>query len=99
MDFVGQERITAPRDAVWAAFGISRHEFPMVAQAVLLGGHVRVGLEDSLYMDADKRRLASNTSLVERIAGLANAAERRVASPEEARSLIGLPRRVTVAPS
>ena len=88
-----------PAGTTWAATGIGRFQFPVNAMAVTMGGHVRVGLEDSLYMDADKRRLASNTSLVERIAGLAHAAERRVASPEEARSLIGLPRRVTVATS
>ena len=34
----------------WAAFGISRNEMPMVAQSMLLGGHVRVGLEDNLYL-------------------------------------------------
>src|SRR3546814_1892674 len=37
--------------SVWAAFWISRHQFPMVAQTVLLGGHVRVGLEDNLYLE------------------------------------------------
>lgn len=46
----------------WAAFGISRAEFPMVAQAILLGGHVRVGLEDNLYLG--KGQLATNGDLV-----------------------------------
>lgn len=36
-----------PSNAVWASFGISRFEFPMVASAVVLGGHVRVGMEDN----------------------------------------------------
>jgi uncharacterized protein (DUF849 family) len=40
-----------PQPCVWAAFGIAMHQFPMVAQAVILGGHVRVGLEDNLYME------------------------------------------------
>ena len=44
-----------PEGAQWAGFGISAMEMPMVAQAVLLGGHVRVGLEDNLYLE--KRRL------------------------------------------
>lgn len=46
----------------WAAFGISRFQMPMVAQAVLLGGHVRVGLEDNLYLE--KGVLATNGDLV-----------------------------------
>ena len=40
-----------PPGAIWAGFGISRMQMPMVAQAVLLGGNVRVGLEDNLYLD------------------------------------------------
>jgi uncharacterized protein (DUF849 family) len=51
-----------PAGAYWAAFGISRHEFPMVAQAALLGGHVRVGLEDNLYLAPGQ--LATNAQLV-----------------------------------
>ena len=57
-----------PEDANWAAFGISRWEFQMVAQAVNLGGHVRVGLEDNLYLSRGK--FASNAQLVERAVGI-----------------------------
>jgi uncharacterized protein (DUF849 family) len=58
-------RSILPRDALWAAFAIGRMEFPMLAQAWLLGGHVRVGLEDNIYLN--KGELAvSNTVLVER---------------------------------
>nr|GEY31470.1 L-carnitine dehydrogenase [Tanacetum cinerariifolium] len=53
-----------PADAVWAAFGIGRMQMPMAAQAVLLGGNVRVGLEDNIWLD--KGVLASNGALVER---------------------------------
>jgi uncharacterized protein (DUF849 family) len=54
-----------PANSPWFAFGISLHQFPMVAQTVLLGGHVRVGLEDNIYIN--KGELAkSNTVLVER---------------------------------
>ena len=53
-----------PEGAVWAAFGISRWEFPMLAQALTLGGHVRVGLEDNLYLS--KGEYASNATLVEK---------------------------------
>ena len=53
-----------PPGATWAGFGIGRMQMPMAAQAVLLGGHVRVGLEDNLWLD--KRVAASNGTLVER---------------------------------
>ena len=45
------QKAQLPKDAIWAAFGIGRNEFPAVAQAVLLGGHVRVGLEDNLWLE------------------------------------------------
>ena len=65
-----------PADAVWAAMGIGRMEFPIVAQACLLGGHVRVGLEDNLYLS--KGVLApSNAALVERAAHARRAARRQ----------------------
>jgi uncharacterized protein (DUF849 family) len=57
-------RDALPPGANWAGFGISRMEMPMVAQAVILGGNARVGLEDNLYLD--KGVLASNGQLVER---------------------------------
>ena len=53
-----------PPGAVWAGFGISRMQMPMVAQAILLGGHVRVGLEDNLYLE--RGVLASNGQLVDK---------------------------------
>ena len=57
-------RSMVPSGAHWAAFGISRHEFPMVAQAAILGGHVRVGIEDNLYLD--KGVMGTNAQLVEK---------------------------------
>ena len=53
-----------PRDAFWSGFGISRTQMPMAAQAMLLGGNVRVGLEDNLYLE--KGVPASNAQLVEK---------------------------------
>jgi len=53
-----------PDDCVWGAFGIGARQMPMVAQSVLMGGNVRVGLEDNLYLE--KGVLASNVQLVER---------------------------------
>jgi 3-keto-5-aminohexanoate cleavage enzyme len=82
-----------PDGAIWSAAGIGRFQFFVNTLAVTMGGHVRVGIEDSLYLDADKQRLASNVALVERIAHVATAVERSVATPPEARETIGLARR------
>lgn len=80
-----------PRDAAWGAAGIGRFQFFVNALAIVMGGHVRVGLEDSLYLDAEKQRPASNPALVRRLVTLAEAVERPVATPSVARGLLGLP--------
>lgn len=78
-----------PKDARWASFGISRTEFPMVAQAAILGGHVRVGLEDNLYIEHGV--LANgNGVLVERAVAIVRSLGLQVASPGEARQILGL---------
>jgi uncharacterized protein (DUF849 family) len=63
-------------------------QMPMVAQAVLLGGHVRVGLEDNLYLD--RGVYASNGSLVERAVQIIRLLGSRVASPADSRQILGL---------
>ena len=78
-----------PPGAVWAAFGISRLEFPMAAQAVILGGHVRVGLEDNLYI-AQGKLSPGNAPLVERAVQIIEAVGERRASMAEARQLLGI---------
>ena len=78
-----------PPDAIWAAFGVGRNEFPAVAKAVLLGGHVRVGLEDNLWLE--RGVYASNGALVEKAAKLIRLLGAEVASPHEARALLSLP--------
>lgn len=77
-----------PAGALWAGFGISRMQMPMVAQAVLLGGNVRVGLEDNIYLD--RGVLASNGMLVERAVEIIERMGARVLGPDEARQKIGL---------
>jgi uncharacterized protein (DUF849 family) len=77
-----------PEDAVWAAFGISTHEMPMVAQAVLLGGNVRVGLEDNLYLE--RGVLARNGELVEKAIRIVRDLGARTLGPAEARQKLGL---------
>ena len=77
-----------PTDCHWAGFGIGRTQMPMVAQAALLGGNVRVGLEDNIYLD--KGVYASNGQLVERACTLIEAMGTTVASPSRAREILGL---------
>jgi uncharacterized protein (DUF849 family) len=77
-----------PPGSSFAAFGIGRMQMPMVAQAMLLGGHVRVGLEDNLYLE--RGVLASNPQLVERAASIVRLLGGRVLSPPEARARLGL---------
>jgi uncharacterized protein (DUF849 family) len=76
-----------PPASPWFAFGISLYQFPMVAQAVLLGGHVRVGLEDNIYLG--KGQLApSNAALVEKAAAIIEILGDHVATPAEARKML-----------
>ena len=77
-----------PANAGFAAFGIGRMQMPMAAQSVLLGGHVRVGLEDNLYLD--RGVYASNGQLVERAVRIVQSLGARVLTPAEARSTLGL---------
>jgi uncharacterized protein (DUF849 family) len=81
-----------PRDCHWAGFGIGRWEFPMLAQAVLLGGHVRVGMEDNIYIERGVLT-PGNGALVERAVRIVRLLGGDVASPSEAREVLGLARR------
>ncbi|MGH8354946.1 MAG: 3-keto-5-aminohexanoate cleavage protein [Pseudomonas sp.] len=80
-----------PAGATWAAFGIGRMQMPMAAQAMLLGGNVRVGLEDNLWLD--KGVPASNGQLVERVGEIIARLGGRVLTPAEGRVKMGLTRR------
>ncbi|MBT3373131.1 MAG: 3-keto-5-aminohexanoate cleavage protein [Rhodospirillaceae bacterium] len=77
-----------PAGAIWAGFGLGPMQMPMVAQAMLLGGHVRVGLEDNLYLD--RGVFASNAQLVDRAVTIVESLGGRVQSPVEARETLGL---------
>jgi uncharacterized protein (DUF849 family) len=78
-----------PPDSPWFAFGISLHQFPMVAQAVLLGGHPRVGLEDNIYLEKGKPA-PSNAALVEKAAKIIEILGDQIATPTDARQILGL---------
>lgn len=80
-----------PPGSTWAGAGIGRFQFAVNASAIAAGGHARVGLEDALWLDAEKRRPATNAALVERLVRLGEACEREIATPARARELVGLP--------
>lgn len=95
-DAMALMRDLAPENAVWASFGISRHEMPMVGSATLLGGHCRVGLEDNLYISRGK--LASgNAELVEHAVGIIQSLGEDVATVDQACEMLGLRGRVAAA--
>ena len=77
-----------PTNASWASFGIGRMQMPMAAAAVAMGGNVRVGLEDNLYLE--KGVLASNDQLVIRIIEIIQRMGSRVLSPQETRDKLKL---------
>ena len=77
-----------PDGAVWSSFGISRYQMPMVAKSVVLGGNVRVGLEDNLYLE--RGVLANNGQLVEKAVGIIERLGARVLTPAEARQKLNL---------
>ncbi len=79
-----------PPGVTWAAAGVGRHQFAANSMAIAMGGHVRVGLEDNLWYDDARTRLASNAEFVERVVQIGRASGREPATPGEARRIIGL---------
>ena len=77
-----------PEGSQWASFALGRMQMPWVAQSILLGGHVRVGLEDNLYLSKGVK--ATNAQLVERARTIIEALGSEVATPDEARELLNL---------
>ncbi|MDO5036792.1 MAG: 3-keto-5-aminohexanoate cleavage protein [Tissierellia bacterium] len=81
-----------PEGTTWTVSGLGRYEFPMAAAAIAMGGHVRVGFEDNLYLS--KGVLAkSNGELVEKVVKIAELLGREIATPDEAREILSLPPR------
>jgi uncharacterized protein (DUF849 family) len=77
-----------PQGAQWTSFAIGRDQLPWVAQSVLLGGHVRVGLEDNLYLSKGVK--ATNAQLTERAIQIVKDLGSSVATPDEAREILQL---------
>lgn len=78
-----------PEGTQWAAFGIGRMAFPMLAQAWLLGGHVRIGMEDTAHI-AKGQHCESNAQLVRKAAGIIGDLGGDLATPDDAREILGI---------
>lgn len=79
-----------PSGSTWSATGIGRFQTQINVAAILMGGHVRVGIEDSIFYSYPKKELATNINLVKRIVTLAKVMDRDIATPTEARKILGL---------
>ncbi|WP_457553459.1 3-keto-5-aminohexanoate cleavage protein [Desulfobacula sp.] len=77
-----------PHDSTWTVAGIGAFQLPMCVHAIAMGGHVRVGLEDCIYFS--KGKLASNQQFVDRIVQTSEIMGRKIATPDEARKILGL---------
>jgi 3-keto-5-aminohexanoate cleavage enzyme len=78
-----------PEGSTWTVAGIGKNQFPMATLAIVMGGHVRVGFEDNTYIS--KGVLAkSNGELVEKVVRIAKELGREIATPNEAREILGL---------
>jgi uncharacterized protein (DUF849 family) len=78
-----------PPGSEWAAFGAGRHSFTMLAQAYILGGHCRIGMEDTVHL-ARGVPTPSNAALVEKSVRILEALGAKIATVAEARQLLGL---------
>ena len=78
-----------PSGSTWTVTGIGRFAFPMAAAGIVMGGNVRVGFEDNLYLEKGVPA-KSNGELVAKVVRLAKELGREIASPEEARTILGL---------
>lgn len=83
------DRLFGPENYRWSVIGVGYPaEFQMAAMAIMMGGHVRVGLEDNIYVG--RGVLGTNAQLVEKAARIAEEFEREIAAPDEARAMLGL---------
>jgi 3-keto-5-aminohexanoate cleavage enzyme len=85
---VNHMRRMLPPDALWSVCAVGARQLPLNAYCIIEGGHVRTGLEDNLWLRRGER--ATNAQLVERVVRLAGELERPLASPAQARELLGL---------
>jgi len=79
-----------PPGSTWAAAGIGRFQVQVTAAAILAGGHVRIGLEDSIYREYREKTLTTNPELIGEVIEIARCLGREIASPREAREILSL---------
>ncbi len=79
-----------PPETTWSVGGLGKFQLDANLMAISAGGHVRTGIEDNMYLDRSRTRLASTGQLVERIARIADLAGRPPATPAQARAMLGL---------
>jgi 3-keto-5-aminohexanoate cleavage enzyme len=79
-----------PKGSIWAVAGIGNNQLPMNSLSVVWNGNVRVGLEDNIWFDSKRTKLATNYELVKRIVDIAKALGREIATPTEVRKALGL---------
>ena len=78
-----------PRNAVWNVLGVAAAQVPMTVMGILMGGHIRVGFEDNIYMSKGVL-LKNNAEIVEKMGDLARRLGREPATPAEARKILGI---------
>jgi len=83
---------SVPAGATWTAAGIGRSAFQVAAMSIAMGGHVRVGFEDNVYLERGVPA-PSNGALVAKAARIAAELGRPIATPAEARAILGMPAR------
>ena len=90
LDNLAQLLRDLPDETLWLCSGIGPAQLPMTTISILLGGHVRVGLEDNIYYRRGEKA-TSNLQVVERAVRLAHELNRKVATPQCTRDMLGLP--------
>ncbi len=79
-----------PQDAVWSGGGIGVFQLPVNSGAIIMGGHVRIGIEDNIWYDHQKKELTTNEKSITRLRRIAAELGREITTPEETRQMIGL---------
>jgi uncharacterized protein (DUF849 family) len=77
-----------PKEGIWSGFGIGKYQMLMAAQALVLGGNIRVGLEDNLYLSKDT--FATNGQLVEKVVRIASDLGAKISNPKQTREKLKL---------
>lgn len=79
-----------PDNSLWAACGLGGFQLPMNVASIVAGGHIRVGLEDTIHYDYARTKLASNEDLVARIVRISEEMQRPIATPQQVRQMLEL---------